>query len=80
VGCKVISSAGSSTPWRAWNPQNDVTADSFRFTLAAEQYGATDGSTATRPSRACGGTRSHATNPATSSSRAVRQSTPCRPR
>jgi hypothetical protein len=40
AGCKVISSAESSTPWRAWNPQNDVTADSFRFTLVAEQCGA----------------------------------------
>ena len=33
----VISSPVNSTPWRAWNSQNDVNAASLRFTLAAEQ-------------------------------------------
>jgi hypothetical protein len=39
-----------STPRLAWNPQNDVNADSFRLTLPAEQDGSTIGSADTRAS------------------------------
>jgi hypothetical protein len=42
-------------------------AASFRFTLDYEQWCSTVGSTATLPSLASGGSRSQATNPATSS-------------
>jgi len=37
AGAMVTNSPVNSTPWRAWNPQNDVNAASLRFTLAAEQ-------------------------------------------
>jgi hypothetical protein len=47
----------------------DHVTDSFRFTVASPQCGATEGNTATRPSRASGGNRSHATNSPTSSNR-----------
>jgi hypothetical protein len=50
--------------------------DSLRFTLALSTCSCTDGSTSTRPSRAAGGSRSHATKPPKSSSRTARQSSP----
>jgi len=63
-----------ATPCRAWNSQNEVSAASLRFTLAALQWCSTEGSTAILPARAAGGNRSHATNPATSSRSTARQS------
>jgi hypothetical protein len=72
----VVNRPASATPCRAWNSQNDVRAASLRFTLDALQWWSTVGSTATRPSRPAGGNRSHATNPATSSSVALSH---CRP-
>ena len=51
-------------------------ADSFRFIVDSAAVRATDGSTATRPSRPAGGSRSQATNSPTSSSRTSRQSSP----
>jgi hypothetical protein len=54
--------------------------DSLRLTVDSPQCCAPDGNTATERSRAAGGLRSHAMNPATSSSRTSRQSRPCRAR
>ena len=34
----MVSSSPRPTPCRAWNSQNDVSAASLRFTLAAEQW------------------------------------------
>ena len=72
----MINELASGTPSRAWKPQNDVKAASLRFTLAPLQWLATVGSTVTRPFRAAGGNRSHATKLATSSTVAARQSSP----
>jgi hypothetical protein len=69
-----MSSPDNVIPSRAWNSQNDVNAASLRFTLAPLQWCSTVGNTVTLPSRAAGGNRSQATNEATSSSVAVRQS------
>gem|GEM_PF-5357622 len=72
----MVSSPARFTPRRAWNSQNEVRAASLRFTLAAVQWLATVGSTATFPSRPAGGSRSQATNPATSSTVTTCQSRP----
>jgi hypothetical protein len=76
AGPITVSTPASGTPCRAWNSQNEASAASLRFTLAAAQCCSTDGRTATRPSRAAGGSRSQATNPATSSTVTACQSTP----
>jgi len=47
--------------------EDDVKAASLRFTLDSLQWWSTVGRTATLPSRAAGGIRSHPTKPATSS-------------
>ena len=77
AGCMTASRPASGTPRRAWNSQKEASAASLRFTLEAAQWCATVGSTATVPQRAAGGSRSHATKPATSSAVTARQSTPC---
>lgn len=76
MGRIVTIRSPSGTPWRVWNSQNDESAASLRFTLDSAQWWSAVGSTVTFPSRACGGSRSQPTNPATSSSVTDCQSSP----